>query len=325
MQAAYIHNGNLTLAELPEPVPGPGQALLRPVLAGVCNTDLELLAGYYGFAGVPGHEFVAVVEAAPGRPELVGRRVAADINVGCGDCPRCVAGDPRHCPDRRTIGIRDWDGALAQRLLAPLANLHVVPEGLADELAVFAEPLAAALEIGQQVHITAGMRVLVLGDGKLGLLAALGLAHLSPGLTLAGRHAAKLAIAAAQGVATRLVPPGGEGDLPRELGEFDLVVEATGRPGGLNLALDMVRAEGVVVAKTTSHLPTNLDLAQVVVREITILGSRCGDLGLALDHLARGWVDPRPLIEAFYPFAQVAEAFAQARRPGSLKVLVEFA
>jgi threonine dehydrogenase-like Zn-dependent dehydrogenase len=324
MLAAYIDNRNLSLVELPVPVPGPGQALLRPVLAGICNTDLELLAGYYGFRGVPGHEFVAVVEEAPERPDLLGQRVVADINAGCGTCARCLGGDPRHCPGRRTIGIRDWDGALAQRLLAPTVNLRPVPVGLADELAVFAEPLAAALEIGQQVHIRAGMRVLVLGDGKLGLLAALGLRHLAPGLTLAGRHEGKLAIAGAQGVATRLVPAGGEGDLPASLGRFDLVVEATGRPQGLDLALNMVRPEGVVVAKTTSHLPTSLNLAKVVVEEITILGSRCGDLGLALDHLAQGWVDPRPLIEAFYPFTQVAEAFIHASRPGGLKVLVEF-
>ncbi len=324
MQAAYINNGKLVLAELPEPVPGPGQALLRPVLAGICNTDLELLAGYYGFCGVPGHEFVAVVEAAPERPELVGSLVTADINVGCGTCPRCRDGDSRHCPSRRTIGIRDWSGALAERLLAPLAKLHAIPEGLSSEAAVFAEPLAAALEIGQQVHITAGQRVLVLGDGKLGLLVALGLRPSAPSLLLAGRHAAKLAIASAQGVATHLVPAGGEEDLPERLGRFDLVVEATGRPPGLDLALKLARPEGVVVAKTTSHEPSTLDLARLVVDEITLLGSRCGDLALALHYLANGWVDPRPLIEAVYPFAEVQAAFAHARRPGACKVLVDF-
>jgi threonine dehydrogenase-like Zn-dependent dehydrogenase len=166
--------------------------------------------------------------------------------------------------------------------------------------------------------------VLVLGDGKLGLLIALGLRHLAPDLLLLGRHADKLALAAAQDVATRLVPPGGEDALAASLGRFDLVVEATGRPEGLERALALTRPEGTLVVKTTSHLPSSLNLAKVVVEEITILGSRCGDLDLALHYLKNGWVDPRPLIEAVHPFARVAEAFAQARRPGARKVLVEF-
>lgn len=323
MQAVWFQEGKVTLVEQPTPRPGAGEALLRVRCAGICNTDLELLAGYYGFAGVPGHELVAEVVQAPEAPELVGRRVVADINLGCGECPRCRAGDPRHCPRRRVVGIKDHPGAFAEYLCLPTGNLHLVPEELADQRAVFCEPLAAALEVGQQVHLTGRTRLLVLGDGKLGLLAALGLRHWCPGLVLAGRHPDKLAVAQAQGVRTVSA-----GDDPRELlqrlgGPFQVVVEATGRPQGLAWALELVEPEGTVVAKTTSHQPSRLDLARLVVNEVNLLGSRCGDMALALHFLAEGLVDPTPLIEATYPLARFPEALERARRPGARKVIVE--
>ncbi len=323
MQAVWFQEGKVTLVEQPTPRPGAGEALLRVRCAGICNTDLELLAGYYGFAGVPGHELVAEVVQAPEAPELVGRRVVADINLGCGECPRCRAGDPRHCPRRRVVGIKDHPGAFAEYLCLPTGNLHLVPEELADQRAVFCEPLAAALEVGQQVHLTGRTRLLVLGDGKLGLLAALGLRHWCPGLVLAGRHPDKLAVAQAQGVRTISA-----GDDPRELlqrlgGPFQVVVEATGRPQGLAWALELVEPEGTVVAKTTSHQPSRLDLARLVVNEVNLLGSRCGDMALALHFLAEGLVDPTPLIEATYPLARFPEALERARRPGARKVIVE--
>ncbi len=319
MKAVYIEQGRVDLRELPEPRPGPGQALLAPTLAGICSTDLELLAGYYAFAGVPGHEFVAQVVSAPDAPELEGSRVVSEINCGCGVCPRCAAGDPRHCPQRRVIGIKDWPGALAQRLLAPIANLRPVPEGLSDARAVFAEPLAAALEVSQQVHLTAGMRVLVLGDGKLGLLCALSLRDWCPRLMLAGHHREKLAIAEAQGVGILEA----DGDGPGRAGPFDLVIEATGRPEGAARALELVRPEGTVVLKTTSCQQSRLDLSRAVVNEVCLLGSRCGDLGLSLDRLVRVGPAVEDLIEARYPLERAAEAMAHAARPGALKVLVE--
>ncbi|MBI5520994.1 MAG: alcohol dehydrogenase catalytic domain-containing protein [Desulfarculus sp.] len=323
MLSAWFEDGRASLVERPAPRPQPGQALLKVRLAGICNTDLELLAGYYGFVGVPGHEFVAVVQEAPGHDYLEGLRVVADINVGCGQCPRCRLGDPRHCPQRRVIGIKHWDGALAQYLLAPVSSLHGVPDGLPSPAAVFAEPLAAALEVGRQVPLDPEMRVAVLGDGKLGLLAALGLRHQVPGLLLMGHHPAKLAIAQAQGVATLLVERGGIWPPPGQ-GPFDLVVEATGHPQGPALALDLLRPQGTLVLKTTSHLPTNINLARVVVDEIAILGSRCGDLALALDYLAQGRLDVRPLIAQTYPFAELTTALEHARRPGALKILLRF-
>lgn len=322
MLAAWFQDGQASLVERPRPQAAPGLALVKVRLAGVCNTDLELLRGYYGFTGVPGHEFVGQVVEAPGQPGLLGQRVVADINWGCGRCHDCLGGDPRHCPERAALGIKHWDGAFAQYLLAPLANLHPVPEGLDDRQAVFAEPLAAALQVAQQVHITAGQRVAVLGDGKLGLLTALALRPYSPGLLLIGRHAGKLAHAQAQGLATLCLEPGQEEPPSGCRAAFDLVVEATGQPQGLEQALALTRARGTVVAKTTSHLPSQLNLARVVVDEIRIQGSRCGQVGQALKHLEAGWLKVEPLIEAVYPLAQLGEAMARAGARGALKVLL---
>jgi threonine dehydrogenase-like Zn-dependent dehydrogenase len=325
MEAVVFENGVAGLVRRPRPEPGPDEALVRVRLAGVCNTDIELLRGYMGFAGIPGHEFVGEVVAAPGSPGLVGRRVAADINFGCGVCLRCRAGDPRHCPERTTLGIAGKDGAFAQFLTVPTRAVHVLPDSLSDTQAVFLEPLAAALEPGQQLHFTARQSVLVLGDGKLGILTACSLRHLVPGLVLGGKHASKLAIAAAQGVTTR------QGDtaeglaqaLAREYGRFDCVIEATGRPQGLETALDLVRPEGTIVLKTTTFALTSLNMARVVVDEINLVGSRCGDLALALAYLQDGLVDVVPLVEATYPLADFQTALDHAARPGAMKVLLD--
>lgn len=308
MLSVHFDKGTMALTERPVPQPGPEEALVRVLLAGICNTDIELLKGYMSFSGTPGHEFVGLVEHAPSAPWLEGRRVTADINAAPG------AGDHRHTPNRRTLGIHGWDGAFAHFLCAPVATLQTIPEGLPDEAAVFAEPLAAALEVGQQVHIRATDRVAVLGDGKLGLLAAMGLRHLCPGLVLSGRHPEKLALAEAHGVRTVLAAD--------VRGPFDLVVEATGRPEGLQAALDLVRPEGTIVLKSTTEAKASLDVSRVVVQEITLVGSRCGNTALALDHLARGLVDPSGLVEAVYPLERFVEAFEQAARPGARKVLV---
>lgn len=311
MKAARFSDGSLRLTDAPMPRPGPHEALIRVLMAGICNTDLELMKGYMNFSGIPGHEFVGLVESAPSRPELVGKRVAGDINIGSGP------GDHRHAPDRTVLGILGKDGAFAQYLTLPVWNCHFVPDSVDDQTAVFAEPLAAAMEVGQQVHIRAGDRVAVLGDGKLGVLTALGLRHLCPGLVLAGKHPDKLAVAAAQGVRTVLT-----GEVS---GPFDIVVEATGRPEGITSAMKLVRDEGTIVLKSTTEAASCLDISRIVVREITLVGSRCGDTALALDHLARGLVDPSGLVETVLPFDQVEKAFTLAARPGARKVLVRMA
>ena len=321
MQAVTFHAGTVRLETRPDPVPGPGEVRIRVRMAGICNTDLELLKGYMGFSGIPGHEFVGVVDAAPDHPELLGRRVTSEINLGCGACPTCLTSGPRHCPNRTTLGIAGKDGAFAEFLTAPASLVHAIPDSVPDAAAVCIEPLAAALEPGQQLHLTAATSLLVLGDGKLGILCACGLRVLCPDVVLAGRHEAKLAIAAAQGVTVRHAD---RDALRREYGPFDVVVEATGRPDGLAFALDLVRPEGTVVLKTTTFAPTPVNMARVVVDEISLVGSRCGDFKLAAAYLRDGLVDVSPLIQAVFPFAAFPEALAAAARPGAMKVLVKF-
>ena len=323
MNALVFHNNSASLEERPIPTPGPGEALLRTRLVGVCHTDIELLTGYYGFSGIPGHEFVATVEQAPGHPELTGKRVTADINCGCGKCPRCLANDPRHCATRTVTGIVNRDGAFAEFLTAPVRNLHLLDDSLPDDIAVFAEPLAAALEPSRQVNLSPPARLLIMGDGNLGLLSALSLNHLNPDLLLLGKHQEKLDVARRKGLTVQHVSsvdnlPG----LANILGPFDVVIEATGRPDGMLHALNFVRPEGTIIAKTTCRKPARLPLARIVVDEIQIIGSRCGDIGLTLQTLNH--LDPRPLIEATYPFLDAPNALRRARTRGAGKVLVKF-
>ncbi|WP_320169480.1 alcohol dehydrogenase catalytic domain-containing protein [Maridesulfovibrio sp.] len=319
MKSVFFESGRISIVERDVPVPSGDEALLKVLVAGICNTDIELHRGYYGFAGVPGHEFVAEVVECSCRPDLVGKRVVADINCPVG----AYSGDRRHVPGRTVIGIVNHDGAFAQYLKVPAENLCEVADGVADTVAVFAEPLAAGLEVSQQIHITGNMRIMVLGDGKLGLLTALGLKIYNPNVLLIGKHEDKLAIAAEQGVATHCI--GSPDELPGLAGEmdkFDLVVEATGSENGINYALEFVRPEGTIVAKTTSHLPSSINLAKVVVDEISIVGSRCGDIGLALSVLEQGLIDVCGLIEAEYLFAEFEAAFEHSMRRGAKKVLV---
>ncbi len=313
MLALLLDHG-LSLEERPEPVPAPGEALLRVRLAGICNTDLELLRGYKGFRGIPGHEFVGVVEACE-EASWIGRRVVGEINCGCGACPGCLMGDPRHCPGRRSLGISGLDGAFAEFLALPVANLHPVPDGVPDEAAVFTEPLAAAVEVLEQLHLAPSDRVAVLGDGKLGLLVAQVLAWSGCDLVAVGRHPQKLALLQSLGIRTLLQQDG----LPENL---DVVVEATGSARGVEQALQAVRPRGRVVLKSTVAGAVSLDLSSVVVRELTLIGSRCGPFPPALRALAAGRVRVEPLIQSTFPLSQAVEAFSEAGRRGALKVLI---
>jgi threonine dehydrogenase-like Zn-dependent dehydrogenase len=320
MRAVVFRDKTIALEDRPTPSVAAGELLVRVSWSGICATDIELWAGYYGFAGVAGHEFVGVVTEAPDRPEWLGRRVVSGINKGCGECDWCRRGDPRHCRDRKALGIKDWDGAFADFIKIPQDSALMVNDSISDEAAVFAEPLAAALAVAERVHLTPHLRTVVLGDGKLGLLIALVLKAFTPDLLLVGRHESRLELGRRQGLATLLVEPGQ--DPPGELGRFDLAVDATGRPEGINQALGMVRPRGVVVAKTTSRLPSGIDLARLVVDEISLVGSRCGSLAQALVFLENKWLDVNPLIEAVYPLEQFPEAFERARQPGAGKVLL---
>jgi threonine dehydrogenase-like Zn-dependent dehydrogenase len=309
--------------DYPTPRVQAGEALVRVHLAGVCATDLQLIAGYKGgYRGVLGHEFVGTVVDAPDAPGWVGRRVVGELNVGCGCCVLCRRGLGKHCRARQSLGIIGRDGAFADYLTLPVTNLHPVPDSLADEEALFTEPLAAALEILEQVRVTPSSRVYVVGDGRLGLLVAQVLALTGCDLTVLGHHPAKVQILAELGVQRAIVPT------PEQLDELsaqpaDVVVEATGSPGGFDQGLRLVRPLGTLVLKSTfaGALPA-FDASRLVVDEITVVGSRCGPFPPALNLLAAGRVQVRPLIHARYPLADAVVALKHAGRKGVLKVLI---
>ena len=316
MQGLWLQDGRLSVrSDLPLPTTGPGEALVRVWLMGICATDLELLRGYYPFTGIPGHEFVGVIAAAPGQPGRVGERVVGEINLPCGQCAQCWARRGNHCERRRVLGIRDHDGAGAEYLVLPLANLHRVPDGIPDVAAVFCEPLAAALRLQEQRPIQPGERVLVVGAGRLGQLIALSLAGGDYSLQVVARHPRQRALLAAAGIAWLA-------EDQVTAGAWDLVVEASGTPGGFALARQALRAAGTLLLKSTYAGPATVDLSRLVVDEITLIGSRCGPFPAALERLRRG-LDPRPLIDARYPLAQAVAAFDQAARPGTLKILID--
>jgi threonine dehydrogenase-like Zn-dependent dehydrogenase len=291
---------------------------VRVLLAGICNTDLELVKGYHRFTGVPGHEFVGRVEACPTAPEWVGRRVVGEINASCGECAACKARRRSHCERRTVLGILGRNGAFAERLVLPASNLHAVPDEVSDEAACFTEPLAAALEVQEQVDIRPDDRVVVLGAGKLGQLVARTLGLRVRDLMVVGRDKARLGSLADLGLKI-----GVGGDLPA--GRADVVVECTGNAEGLALALRAVRPRGTVVLKSTYHGSTTLDVSEVVVNEVTLVGSRCGPFAPALELLAAGRVDVGSLVATRFPLRDGVQAFAEAARPGVLKILLESA
>jgi len=312
---ALVIEESLRLTDIPRPHRAPGQALIRVRLAGICNTDLELIRGYMNFGGVPGHEFVGeVVECDP--PGWAGRRVTGEINAGCGACRWCRAGLRRHCPGRTVLGIAENQGAFAEYIVLPEENLHAVPDHLSDRRAVFAEPLAAALEILEQVHLPPETTILVIGDGKLGLLVAQVLRQSCPAVSLLGRHPEKLAMVAPFDIRTY-------GPQAPPAGPFDVVVEASGSPAGWEQAVGLVRPRGTLILKSTFAGAARLNLAPVVINEITVVGSRCGPFGPALDWLAGGRIDPEPMIHAVLPLADYEKAFALARASGTLKILFD--
>ncbi len=314
MRALRVEAGALRLIDLPEPIPGPNEAVIRVALAGICGTDLEIVSGYMGFTGTPGHEFVGVVERAPD-PAWAGRRVAGEINASCGSCALCREGMRRHCPRRTVLGILGRDGAFAERLVLPMANLHEVPPEVPDDLAVLIEPLAAAHEVLEQVRIAPGMATAVIGDGRLGQLCARAVQRAGAEPLLIGRHPAKLVLAGAVGIRTTDRPD----DLPRE---FAVVVEATGSPTGFELAMKLVRPRGTIVLKSTYHGAAAIALAPVVIDEITVVGSRCGPFAPAIAHLASDARAFTPLITACYSLERAEEAFARASMSDAMKVLL---
>jgi alcohol dehydrogenase len=316
MLAVRIENGVVSLQEA-APAPRPaGYSLLRLRRGGICNTDLELQRGYYGFAGVPGHEFVAdVVESDDSA--LTGKRVIGEINLACGACDWCARGLGRHCPTRTVLGIVKHPGAFQEFFTLPDRNLHVLPESIPDDVAVFAEPVAAACEILDQVAIPPGAPVAVLGDGKLGLLIAQVLALHGCAVRLFGRHREKLRIAEPAGVSTEIAGA----VLP--VAAYDWVVDATGSAEGLRAAVAMTRPRGTLIMKSTVHGLVPVDTAPIIVNELTLVGSRCGRMEAALPLLAEGRLRVQDMISDRFPLAEAPKAFARAAEKGVVKVLLQ--
>jgi threonine dehydrogenase-like Zn-dependent dehydrogenase len=334
MKALRYQNQNISVEDVPRPAPG-NEALVRVTLSGICNTDLEIARGYAAFAGTLGHEFVGVIEelpqvhasipsgkdAANSFPSVAsltpGQRVIGEINAGCGHCELCRSGDSRHCRNRTVLGIVGRDGAHAEFLTLPVANLVPVPDEIPDLHAVFTEPLAAACGILERVSISADTSVAVIGDGKLGILCAQVLRTAGADVTLIGKHQSKLNLAKRRGIETTLTE-----EARRHARKFDVAVEASGSPSGFDLALDVVRPRGVLVLKSTFHGVTEVDFARIVVDEISVVGSRCGRFAPALVLLAGGHVDVESLVSEEFKLGDGVTAMARASQAGVMKILL---
>jgi len=313
--ALQIRNKRLAVREVPKS-PAGEETLVRVLLSGICNTDLEIARGYAGFKGTIGHEFVGVVEESH-VAKLKGKRVVGEINAGCGSCALCRAGDSRHCANRTVLGIVGRDGAHAEFLRLPAVNLIPVPQRIPDEHAVFTEPLAAACGILERATIARSDRVAVIGDGKLGLLCAQVVALTGASVLLIGKHPQKLRIAARRGIETATAKQAGKRNR-----QFDVVVEASGAASGFALALALLRPQGRLVLKSTFHDTTEFDASRIVVDEISIVGSRCGRFKPAIDLLKKKAVDVESLISEEYPLREGVRAMSRAASKGVLKVLL---
>ena len=310
---AVVYENGLRIVERPAPRAGQGEVLVRLRLAGICNTDLELMRGYKDFAGTLGHEFVG--EVLDGPDAWLGQRVVGEINVSCGECDMCRRGMRTHCRNRAILGLMDYDGAFSDVFRLPVANLWAVPDTVPDDAAVFTEPLAAACEVLEAGVITPESRVVVIGAGKLGLLVAQVVRLTGADLTVVARRERSRALLGEWGI-----PAADAADL--EPGMADVVIDCTGSAEGFASALDLVRPRGAIILKSTYAGLPQADLTRVAVDELRVIGSRCGPFGAALRLLAAGLVDPRPMIEARYPLADAERALAHAAQPGTLKVLL---
>ena len=317
MLGLWLEDKKLTLRnDLEIPRIGADEALIRLRLAGICSTDLEMVRGYYPFSNIPGHEFVGEVVEAPGHSQLIGKRVVGEISIYCGTCSTCLAGRTSHCENRRTLGIMDYPGAFAEYLSLPVRNLHLVPDQVSDEKAVFTELLAAALEIQQQVHIEPRMHVLVVGAGRLGLLIAMTLSLTGCALEVVARREKPVQILSKLGI--QCIEPG-----KVEKGRYDLVVEVTGSQEGFALSSNAVRPRGMLVLKSPFAGDLTLNMSSIVVDEVQLVGSRCGPFKPAIALLENGSIDPTPLIDSICSLEDGISAFELASMPGVLKILLK--
>ena len=315
MKALHFDGQKMTFLTDYDP-PKPGETLVKINLAGICGTDIEILSGYMSYQGIPGHEFVGVIKESQDS-HLIGKRVVGEINVGCGICELCKKGLERHCPHRTVLGILRRDGAFAQYLSLPEKNLHVIPDQIRDEQAVFVEPLAAAFEIKQQISLKQESNIALVGDGRLAQLVALVLNLSCQNITCFGRHKNKLELLKNLGIKTKI---GIDSD---DNQKFDLVVEATGSNSGFEDTMKLIKPKGTVILKSTLASKTNLDLTSMVINEVSVIGSRCGPFGPAINALASGRISVDNLIDSTYSLEKFQDAFEQAKKPDILKVLLK--
>lgn len=315
MKAAYFDGTKISLKD-DYPIPNLGEVLIKVRLAGICGTDLEMIQGYTSYTGVLGHEFVGeVVESA--NKELIGKRIVGEINSGCGKCQMCTTGLERHCSQRTVLGIYKRDGAFAQYLSLPEKNIHAIPDSISDEQAVFVEPLAAAFEIEEQLHIEKDSKIAILGDGRLAQLIMRVLRINHPNITCFGRHVKKLQLAEKNGIKTKTIIQ------PQDEHAFDVVIEATGSESGFLDTMKLAKPRGIVVLKSTIASKNKLDLTPAIVNEITFVGSRCGPFRPAIQALASGVVSVDDLIDSVYPLDKLSDALDAARSSEKLKVLLK--
>lgn len=318
MQALVLKNSNLSLQNIDMPIPTDGECLIKVTRAGICNTDIELLLGYMGFTGTPGHEFCGIIEQAH-TPELIGSRVVGEINLGCGSCNFCLSGNKEHCPNRSVLGILNKQGAFAEYLTLPEQNIHVLPDCIRDDEAIFIEPLAAALRISQQVMFDAEKRIAILGDGKLGLLIAEVLAQY-PALdvTLFGHHKEKLDLLADNSIQTTTTYHAEDHAVA-----FDYIIDATGSISGFEQALAMLKPQGTLILKSTVAGGKQFNFAPIVINEITVIGSRCGPFRPAIRMLADKKIDVKKYITASYDLSEWNNAFKHAQSSEAIKIVLK--
>jgi threonine dehydrogenase-like Zn-dependent dehydrogenase len=312
---ALFFDGSLKIMEIPKPRPGKNEVLIRIIYSAICNTDLEIVKGYMGFKGVLGHEFVGKVVSS--ESPLTGKMVVGEINCSCGYCYLCQTGRKSHCPNRTVLGIAGHQGIFADFVVLPLENLHVVPEGLSPEKAVFTEPLAAAVEIMEQINIKPSSQVFIFGAGKLGLLIAQVFRLNGSPYTLFDINRIKVSQAEKMGLKSMLL-----GNLHPEA-KAEVCIDCSGSQEGIKTAMSHLYPRGKLVLKTTVAEPEKIDLNQIVINELEIIGSRCGPFEPALQLISQGLVNPEPLISKVFPFKDILKAFDYARKPNSLKVLIK--
>ena len=315
MKATYF-DGKQIILDKNFPDPPSDETLVRVNLAGICGTDLEILDGYMEYTGILGHEFVGTVEKSR-NPTMVGKRVVGEINAGCGKCDSCMSGMQRHCPSRTVLGILKRDGAFAEFLSLPEKNLHVIPDSISNEQAVFVEPLAAAFEIKEQVSLKPEWNVAVVGDGRLAQLIIQVIKLTCSNITCFGKHESKLEGLVQSGIKIKI----GIESTDEKL--FDLVVEATGSNSGFVDTMKLVKPRGIVILKSTIASRENLDLTPTIINEITLIGSRCGLFKPAIDALASGIISVNSMIDSTFPLEKFEDAIVHAKKPNTLKVFLK--